>query len=285
MKNIYLFILFFLVYALNNAAYPSDICASLLKSSEQPIQIENDGKIVPSVDLGDLEADQHVKHPAHIGIFIAKNYSSNVQGYCSRSCLTLKTKASPCRGWRYFDGTIQVEPVLTGPNKFSEDFDISVAQPGGDYDGMTAAVTFSVSGRFHGGWFKVSADDTQVSEWLSGKTKFLAIILKNIGDRNLHIYNMYAVAPSIAGSLDISTRLENNSCIGVVLISGQICTFSIYSDTDKIGNSTNALYSISLESNAIGSGTQIYIEHGAHTKPRIGVRAGYSLGQDPALPK
>jgi hypothetical protein len=260
---------------LNHQVYASNICEELKKSPKSPIQIEYNGQLTKRINLGSLEAQEHTLHPSHMGVFVNKKYP-DAQGDCPRSCISLEVKSSPCKGWNYFDGKIEMEPAVFGPGHFEDTFTLtSASSKPADYDEGLVSLEFSVSGTFHGGLLGVNADKRDVESWFAGRTSSLTLTIVNNGDRVIHIKNMEIELSDLSDIKGIPAKLSNDKCSSNVLEPNQRCTIVAISDTKKLIKSKKAMYIIFFGNDAIGSGNaQVFIDR--DSEPQVSIHTGYS---------
>lgn len=261
------------MFAVNNANASDGICSELKIEPKPAIRLAQNGKIVRDIQLQDIEAREHVKHPAIISLFAPSSYS-NITGSCSRACLTLNAKKSPCKGWQYYDGEISLDPAIFGTDKFEEAFSISF-QPhdSSSSEEEEGSIEFTASGQFHGGWLSAKYDEQSLLDWLSGRKPSLTIFLVNDGDRDVHTQDL-------VGNLQTNpaaVNFLNNTCNKATLRPSENCRFTITAESATLKATQNIQYVFSIGNDAIGDGNGIiFIEREGNQKPRIFFRAGYS---------
>lgn len=242
------------------------ICEKLKRNPEPSIRIVHSGHVVESVRLGDLEAKQYAQRPNSVDIFAFRTYS-NLQGSCGRACLSLKPKKSPCKNWAYYEGEIQLDPAVFGPEKFEDGFQIRFG-----HDDQDDVMYFSASGRFHGGWLVTHVTDQSLAEWFGGRTRMLAIDIRNTGDRDVRTKEV-----SVGETNPIKIQIVKNNCDKIVLAPGRECQFTLTADTAKLNKLKNNQFIVAIENDAMGDGNGvIFIEQKSGSGATVFLRAGYS---------
>jgi hypothetical protein len=261
-------LLFFLSFATHAESISKTVCEGIAKQEKPSAFIVHNGRLLSHgepVNLGDLESrsgepDVLPKGDYYL-ILTPKKYTTSITGASNTLSIELIDMPASCRNTTQYKIKLGVAPKNFGPGKFTEGFSLTFYGPG-NY-GYPAVVNTEfdthIVGVIHGPGAVIELNKDIARDFFSGKIPVFDFVIKNAGDRNLKLSNLFSDMAENPKEI----KLKRTNCVDKDVQPAASCKVELEWRSRPVRFEHPVSYAFAVKSNDVGAieGTEFHLEY------------------------